>query len=150
MHHLTASLHQYGLDFLSIFCKSEVSIDGDTFNFDSSDTHNYLYDNMTIDGNTIKVEISNIRHLFNICYLEKINNSASYTINYIQTKNIEYDGKYVFSTVNNHAGVSDVNSFPTIQILGINSTYDASNGTENNFSISNLVLNSDILMIQFE
>lgn len=137
--------HSFDIDFLSIFCKSEVSIDGDTFNFDSSDTHNYLYDNMTIDGNTIKVEISNIRHLFNICYLEKINNSASYTIKYIQTKDIEYDGKYVFSTVNNHTGVSDVNSFPTIQTLGSNSTYDAKDESGVIHSISNLKLDSLIL-----
>lgn len=131
--------------FFAFYCKSDISISGTPYNFDSSDTHSYLYKNIIFENNTFTVEISNIRHLFNICYLEKINNTKNYTINYKQVNDFSYDGNYVFSTVNGHTGLSEVDSFPALPYLSTRSTYSASDGAGNNYSIKNLTLNSNLL-----
>lgn len=133
--------------FDSFYCKYIINVGGtEKEPTQPSNTENYLFKSFKEnDNNSIHIEISNIRHLFNICYIEKINNTTNRKITYKQVNSFDYYGKYIFSSINSYASPTIADGFPTIKKFGSKSTYDASENSNSNYSINKLVLNSKVL-----
>lgn len=138
--------------FDSFYCKYKIEIGGEVKeSLQPSNTENYLFKSFKEnEDNSIYIEISNIRHLFNICYIEKINNTTNNnttnrTITYKQVNSFDYYGDYIFSSINSYASPTIADGFPTIKKFGSKSTYDASENSNSNYSINKLVLNSKVL-----
>ena len=138
--------------FDSFYCKYKIEIGGkEKEPLQPSNTENYLFKSFEENkDNSIYIEISNIRHLFNICYIEKINNiknnnTTNRRITYKQVNSFDYYGEYIFSSINGYASPTKAGGFPTIKYFGSKSTYDASKDSNSNHSINHLKLNSDVL-----
>lgn len=136
--------------FDSFYCKYKIKIgDVEKAAQQPSNTENYLFKSFKEnEDNSIYIEISNIRHLFNICYIEKINtanNTTNRKITYKQVNSFDYYGNYIFSSINSYASPTIADGFPTIKKFGSKSTYDASENSNSNYSINKLVLNSKVL-----
>ena len=88
--------------------------------------------------------------MFNICYIEKINNTTNrYTIIYKQVDKFDYNGDYIFSSINSYTSPTKVNGFPTIKYFGSKSTYDASKDSNSNYSINNYNKRLLFLVVSF-
>lgn len=146
------------LFFTKINCEGSI-MEGNTviYNTGLSDYESFLYDDISVESqNSLKINISNLRHLFNTCYLETMNNKNNLTVNYYQVSDINYyqfpDIKFknipIYSSINNARGLSQNQCFPSIPLLSSNSVLTGKNETNGKqYSINDIVLDSNTLSI---
>lgn len=136
------------IDFRNIYCRGYIynsNSNDKNLLYDTtiSNTEDILFSKSVIDDNKCEIEIANMRHLFNISYIEQLNKTSIInSIYYTQVDNFSYKQEFIFDSDNTSdaSKLSVSKSFPVLEVLSSKSTYDG-----NEKVISNLQLNSDMV-----
>ena len=137
------------LFFTKIQCVGKI-MKNDTVEYETgvSNRKSFLYEDVElINDNSLKINISNLRHLFNTCYLETMSNKNNLTVNYYQVSDIEYKNVPIYSSINDIRGLSQNQGFPSIPVFSSNSVLngkDEKSGEQ--YSINDIILDSKILL----
>lgn len=138
------------IDFYSIYCNVRVDVvdkSGKSAVINkSSGVEDIMFAGRKIEGNGDKTvmypEIKYLRHLFNVCYWEKINESSNKQLNitYKQKADIVYSNKYIY---NSSSPNTTIDSFITVPTLGSASTYQGEGNSIIDLKLDSNVLNAE-------